>query len=61
MRITLNKRVLVIGGMETEQIIFCNQVILPQEELGHQANHKTFNLQSVLPASYAGVNVAQKL
>jgi hypothetical protein len=37
--------------------IFCNQAMFPVVGLGHQPSDKTADLQSLLPARYAGVTV----
>ena len=49
------------GGYGFELAISYNQVRLSVEVLGHQANHKTFDLQFVLPTRCVGVKVVQKL
>lgn len=41
------------GDTEPELTIFCNQVSLPVDRLGHQPSHRIFDLQSILPTRCA--------
>jgi hypothetical protein len=51
----------IMGSQAKPQLtIFYNQSRLPVEGLGHQPIHKTFNLQFVLLAWYAGGNVIRQ-
>jgi hypothetical protein len=46
--------------MQPELATFCNQARLAVEELRYQHNHKTFELQFVLPIRCAGVKIKIK-
>lgn len=50
-----------MGNTECKPAIFCNQEGLSVEELGHQTNHKTFGLQSILSARCVGAVVVKNL
>jgi hypothetical protein len=50
-----------MGDMEPELAITCNQARFPVLELGHQLNHKIFNLQFFLLAESARLKEAQNL
>lgn len=42
--------------MEPELAIFCKQVRLLEEDLGHQLSHKAFDLQFLLPSRCVGLD-----
>lgn len=46
---------------EPELADLCNQEKLSEMTLGYRLSHKTFNLQSILPASCTGAVEAQNL
>jgi hypothetical protein len=48
-------KTLVMGNMEPELAIFCNQVRLPVVKPGPLLRHKPFNLEFVRSARSAGV------
>jgi hypothetical protein len=50
-----------MGGTDPELSIFSYQARLLVAGLGYQPSHKTFYLQSVLPARYAGAMVTKNL
>ena len=60
MRVTI-ATLLVMWDIEPELDISYSQERLPEQVLGHQISHKTFNLQFVLPVRYVEVKVVQKL
>lgn len=52
----LQLTLLAMGDIDLEQDL-CNQAILLMEGLGHQPNHKTFDLQFALPIECADIKM----
>lgn len=55
------RRLLVMGNVEPEPTIFCNQARIPVVGRRYQPNRKTFHLRFILPAKCAGLAVPQNL
>lgn len=51
----------MIDDSEPEATIFYSKAEVPVVGLVHQPNHKTFDLQSILPEKCAGALVSQNL
>jgi hypothetical protein len=49
-----------MGGIKSEPDIFCSLARVLVKRLGHKHTHKNFDLQSVLPATCAGVIMMQR-
>lgn len=52
---------LIMEYMESEIPFFCNHARFSVFRLGHQPNHKTFDLKFFLPVGCAGAMVTQNL